>query len=74
MSSAGAMPQPETRPPTAAPGRAPNLTGHHDLLRVLLALTLLSGLIDAVCYLGPRPAVTVIACRYSRAGPFLDQR
>src|ERR1700685_3934328 len=52
MSTAGATPQPDAHPPGGAASRPPGLTGQNDLLQVLLALTLLSGLIDAVCYLG----------------------
>lgn len=44
MSAAGATPH----PPQAASGSA----GRAGLLRILLVLTLLSGLVDAVCYLG----------------------
>jgi uncharacterized membrane protein YoaK (UPF0700 family) len=52
MSTAGATPQPEARRPAGAASRPPDHTGQNDLLQVLMALTLLSGLIDAVCYLG----------------------
>jgi uncharacterized membrane protein YoaK (UPF0700 family) len=48
MAAAGATPKPQPRPPQAASGSA----GHAGLMRVLIALTLLSGLVDAVCYLG----------------------
>src|ERR1700731_3254239 len=48
MATAGAdpQPQPRARPPAGDAGR------QDGLLRVLIALTLLSGLVDAVCYLG----------------------
>ena len=48
MATAGAAPQPQPQPhpPAASAG------GQADLLRVLMALTTLSGLVDAVCYLG----------------------
>jgi uncharacterized membrane protein YoaK (UPF0700 family) len=50
--STAATPEPDAHPPASAARRSKDLSGHHDLLRILLALTLLSGLIDAVCYLG----------------------
>lgn len=50
MATAGASPQPQALPPAR---RAAGDTGRQTgLLRVLMALTLLSGLVDAVCYLG----------------------
>lgn len=48
MAAAGATPQPRARPPAPASDAA----GQASLIRVLMTLTLLSGLIDAVCYLG----------------------
>lgn len=50
MATAGAAPQPSRGPPA---GQAAGGTGRQaGLLRVLTALTVLSGLVDAVCYLG----------------------
>jgi uncharacterized membrane protein YoaK (UPF0700 family) len=47
-----AAPQPEPHVPAGAPALPRDRSGQDDLLGVLMALTLLSGLIDAVCYLG----------------------
>src|SRR6202044_219584 len=47
-----AAPQPEPHVPAGAPALPRDRSGQDDLLRVLMALTLLSGLVDAVCYLG----------------------
>lgn len=48
MATAGATPQPRSRPPQPAP----SASGRAGVMRALLALTALSGLVDAVCYLG----------------------
>jgi uncharacterized membrane protein YoaK (UPF0700 family) len=52
MATAGAAPQPGEHPPAGAAARSPDQTGQASLLRVLMALTVLSGVVDAVCYLG----------------------
>jgi uncharacterized membrane protein YoaK (UPF0700 family) len=50
VATAGTAPQPTPGP---SAGQAAGSAGRQDgLLRVLMALTLLSGLVDAVCYLG----------------------
>jgi len=48
MATAGDTPRPSARPPANASAEA----GHRQLIAVLQALTVLSGLVDAVCFLG----------------------
>jgi len=55
VATAGAAPppQPQPRPPeTAAPGAGAGGRGLAGVMRALIALTVLSGVVDAVCYLG----------------------